>query len=38
VAAAGVDNAQGYAISRPLTAAALPAWACTRHWTHRNHA
>ncbi|ONG56480.1 hypothetical protein BKE38_05815 [Pseudoroseomonas deserti] len=36
VAAAGVDNAQGYAISRPLTAAALPAWASTRHWTHRN--
>jgi len=26
VAAAGVDNAQGYAVSRPLPAAALPAW------------
>ncbi len=26
VAAAGVDNAQGYAIARPLPAAALPAW------------
>ncbi|MBO1080328.1 EAL domain-containing protein [Roseomonas haemaphysalidis] len=26
VAAAGVDNAQGYAIARPLPAMALPAW------------
>jgi EAL domain-containing protein (putative c-di-GMP-specific phosphodiesterase class I) len=26
VAAAGVDNAQGYAIGRPLPAVALPAW------------
>lgn len=30
VAQAGADNAQGYAISRPLPAAALPAWAATR--------
>jgi len=29
VAAAGVDNAQGFAVSRPLPAAALPAWAAT---------
>jgi EAL domain-containing protein (putative c-di-GMP-specific phosphodiesterase class I) len=27
VAAAGADNAQGYAIARPLPAAALPGWA-----------
>jgi len=30
VAAAGVDNAQGYAVSRPLPAAALRAW--SRAW------
>lgn len=29
VAAAGVDNAQGFAVSRPLPAGALPGWAAT---------